>query len=658
VNPAIRLLKTIREVGLQPVLRLGLYRFGLLTGHYRRITDPARNEFPENAYHWCDPVGHFMDADIAIHLREKKENHDNRIADARMILGGKCRIFGHLVVDIQSSDWVGSPHWTRFESSKSILPPGDIKFIWEPARLGWIYALARAYPLGKISGLGKSAWDQVKEFLRRNPVYDGPNWMNGQEVALRLIALVFLHEVFRNDDSMPPDWEDDLAKAVLEHAKRLPSTLVYAESQQNNHLLVEAAGMYTAGVFLPGFSESRGWREKGWRLFHSAIDAQIYQDGTYGQFSTNYHRLMLQIALWMKSIGMRAGDEFPENSTRKLAAATIWLKNLSNGQAGLVPNYGHNDGAYLFPLTGKPMNDFSPVIRTCERFFGLEASSGSIQEMALWFEWLSGRKIENQEVNQIAPPVKSYRKLEIGETSAVMFTPQYFNRPGQADVLQTEIWRNGQPFALDAGSYLYNGDPPWNNRLSLTKYHNTVSMFDDNQMQQAGRFLWLNWPKVESGVSGEVGNTISGKHDGYRRYGIDHERKISYINENVWRVVDNLIPVGGGFVKPYKACLHWLLPSLDWTVVDNGLQIGDKHPPVMLLVTPLFPSKGLKIYRQVIQAGELLYSDLGLNNNLDEISTFGWESPTYALKQPAVSYRIFFSADQAVTILSEFQFFE
>ncbi|HEX7556055.1 MAG TPA: heparinase II/III family protein, partial [Leptolinea sp.] len=370
MNSLERVFKTISQVGLLPVLQVGLYRFGLLTGHYQRISEKEQNSFSEKELAWINPVSAIDKSEPAVFLHNHPELKESCFQETRLILNGKCRIFGHQIVDIFWDGLDTSHHWTEYELGKVQLPVQDIKFIWEPARLGWVFTLGRAYAFGETSIPGNAAWMLIDKFLELNPANYGPNWMNGQEVALRILAFAFFHEAFRDYPGFSAGWEQTLALTVAKHAQRILLTLVYARSQQNNHILVEAAGLYTAGVFLPNHPQAGLWRETGWQMFHQALDEQIQEDGTYCQFSTNYQRLMLQTALWVRSVSLRVGDVFPEKSSQKLAAATHWLINLIDPESGKAPNYGHNDGAYVLPLTGSSFSDYLPVVETAVHFFG------------------------------------------------------------------------------------------------------------------------------------------------------------------------------------------------------------------------------------------------------------------------------------------------
>ena len=91
------------------------------------------------------------------------------------------------------------------------------------------------------------------------------------------------------------------------HAARIIPTLVYARSQQNNHLLTEAAGLLTAGLALPDHPQASRWCALGWKWLNEGLRSQIDLYGEYAQHSTNYHRLMLQVVLWTNPL-IRSND--------------------------------------------------------------------------------------------------------------------------------------------------------------------------------------------------------------------------------------------------------------------------------------------------------------------------------------------------------------
>jgi hypothetical protein len=361
---------------------------------------------------------------------------------------------------------------------------------------------------------------------------------------------------------------------------------------------------------------------------------------------------MLQIALWVKAVSLRIGDKFLDTSSVKLAAATKWLAGLMMPETGRVPNYGHNDGAYIFHLTGQPYQDFLPVTYAAASFFNQTTPHEPAEEMSLWFRWLAGGKDDAAQSTKPSPAIWSYRKLEDGTSTAIMFAPQFNRRPGQADLLHTEIWNNGQPIAMDAGTFQYNAEPPWDNALAKTRVHNTIAINGMDQMQKAGRFLWLDWPNDEWSKS----EPMKARHDGYRQFGMTHERSIAQSEKHGWIVTDRLIPVYQNSLPVVDAWLNWLLPQLDWMPTASGIQSGDGRSHIAIIVTLQGNPMDVSEERHIIKAGELVFSSSNKSVPLAEIVNLGWYSPTYGIKEPAVSYRCLFHGRIPITIQTEFQF--
>ena len=124
-----------------------------------------------------------------------------------------------------------------------------------------------------------------------------------------------------------------LARGVAIHAARIPHTLVYARSQNNNHLVTEAAGLYSAGLAL----NDPAWRDLGWRWLNWAFQHQISGYGEYIQHSTNYQRVMLQAALWTDAV---RDVPWPHATLQALERAAHFLFSMLDPVSGRVPNLG------------------------------------------------------------------------------------------------------------------------------------------------------------------------------------------------------------------------------------------------------------------------------------------------------------------------------
>ncbi len=162
-----------------------------------------------------------------------------------------------------------------------------------------------------------------------------------------------------------------LLEFLVINTRRIPPTLPYSRAQNNNHLLLEGTGLFTAGTILQGYAESPHWKSLGWEIIQAALTDQISADGEYCQHSMNYHRLLLQTVLWIKAILNNSSAEFPSDCLEKIRLATGWYLGMIDPASGKAPNFGSNDGAWLFPLGSVDFSDHRPTAQAASlAFFG------------------------------------------------------------------------------------------------------------------------------------------------------------------------------------------------------------------------------------------------------------------------------------------------
>ncbi|MBN2499238.1 MAG: alginate lyase family protein [Anaerolineales bacterium] len=633
--------KTFRQLGFRQVSLFAWYQVKLRSGLLRLQTRARETALDQDLQL---AVGFLPVPDQAKLRAVLGDDEAALIQEADEILAGQVRLFGgeprpmKLVLD-EPLD-----HWTRYKSGQ--YQGEDIKFTWEVGRFGWATALARAYVLSGDEKYTRTFWENTETFLAANPPNRGPHWASAQEVALRLVCLSFAYAVLINSPETTPERTKLLVNSLAAHAARIPPTLVYARAQNNNHLLTEAVGLYTAGTVLPDHPQAEKWRALGWRWLNEALQTQITSVGAYVQNSANYHRLMLQAALWAGVVAAGRGDAFPTETQTKLAAATRWLLALLDEDNGHVPNLGPNDGAYILPLTTQAFSDYRPVLQAAAQTFlgGRPFPPGAWDEMTLWLNFQSpARATTLKETNT---PIR----ISGTQSWAYLRAAEFQARPGHADQLHLDLWWRGLNIACDAGTYLYNGNPPWDNTLAGTGVHNTLTVNGQDQMTRAGRFLWLDWAQAEVmdtgyAESGQLSWVVA-QHDGYRKLGVLHRRMVTCEGDQ-WLVRDQILAEADEVTDAFKVRLRWLLPDWLWELEHNVLRLKTQHGPMTVEVT----AKGAtNLCFQLVRAGELLAGE----GQVDPVQ--GWYSPTYAQKQPALSLAVSGEGPLPLTLTSQFVF--
>ncbi|MCP4139321.1 MAG: hypothetical protein GY755_03355 [Chloroflexi bacterium] len=644
-SPFQRLFKIITQLGFTQVALFAFYKLALKTGYFKGVPKPQTTT---SSLHF---LFDFPTQEALLSIL-KKDGLTHLLSQADQIVNGQFRIFGGNLTEIKLDLGLPPHHWTAYETHKASLPydqflHSDIKYIWEPARFGWAFTLGRAYLATGNEKYAKSFWQYFEIFDKANPANIGPHWMNGQEVAIRLMAFVWAAQIFNESSESTNQRKERIAQSVAEHATRIPPTLLYARSQNNNHLTSEAAGLYTAGLALPDHPDAKKWKKLGIKWLNWSFENQINEKGEYIQHSVNYHRLVLQLALWVIKVTRGAKVEkdnlrhfrvlpwITNKAYQNLSNATRWLAELTDSTSGNAVNLGANDGAYLFPLANGVFRDFRPVVAAASHaFLGEELFPGN--EMSLW---IAPRKLANLQLATCNLPTLK----PLSETWTHLRTTDGNQRLAHADQLHLDLWWRGENIALDSGTYLYNAESPWDNPFPATKVHNTVTVNAQDQMTRASRFMYLDWARGQ--VIEKSDNQIVAEHDGYRKMGVTHRRSVSFA-ENTWRVEDNLISKRQ---SPNIYRLHWLLVDGKWKVenreesVEISLQIQSNLTLQISLITHYASRFSLA------RAGECLLGDA------DIPPSRGWYSPTYGVKIPALSLALEVTASDAVQFTSEFK---
>ncbi|HLF84875.1 MAG TPA: alginate lyase family protein, partial [Blastocatellia bacterium] len=512
-------------------------------------------------------------------------------------------------------------HWSEIGD----FDHGDIKIIWEPSRFGFAYALVRAYWRTGYESYAELFWKAAEDWRDKNPPQLGPNWKCGQEISFRVMAWCFALYGFLESAASTAERFEMLAQMIAVSGCRIEANLDYALSQHNNHGISEAAGLFTIGGLFPELGAAARWKHMGREALEGQGRELIYDDGSFSQHSANYQRLMLHDYLWALRLADLHGEPFSEEVKQRVAKACEFLYQIQDGPSGRVPCYGQNDGSLILPLNNCDYDDFRPVIQAAHYLFSDRRSyeSGPWDEDLLWMfgpDAVSAPVDDTARVD-LRADVGGYYTLRCDTGFAFVRCASFRDRPGQADMLHVDLWWRGQNVALDPGSHSYNAPAPWDNPLAHTAYHNTVTVDDADQMERAGKFLWLPWlhGRVRCNKRSLAGHLAywEGEHDGYERLKspVSHRRGVLRIGEESWLILDRLTSR-----ERHRYRLHWLLPDLPFAW-DEGRGRLTLRTPVGDYVATMMSMGGDTF--SLVRA--------------DETSPRGWRAPYYNDREPALS---------------------
>jgi len=553
----LKLLKTFLKLGVLNSIFVFLHRFLLKVGFYK--------------------IRYPIELNKSYSLVDSRKVHDsiefdsdwfghakwNCLNDANDFINGKIKLFGvtyksnYLFFNGTENKkfFKRSFHW----SCCRVFADEDIKLYWEPSRFAWAPLLARAWRFSKDEKYLNTLKNSISRWNKINPFNKGLNWMCGQEVSVRLINI--LQTFYLLDyPNIIPKLSKDRRTFIENHLKRINSTLGYAKAQNNNHIISEAAALFIGGNLI----KNKKFSDIGRKELERAVRKLIMRDGSFSQYSINYHRMVIdtlsQVEIWRRSLDL---EEFSLEYQKCCLNSTFWLNDFTDYSTGKAPNLGANDGSFCYQLHSQSYIDFRPTIQLASILFNRNIifNEGPWNEQLLWYKLVPKynslykqsklKYYQNGGFIIIRPSINNW---------ALFNLPEFKFRPSQADPFHFDLWYKGENILRDGGSYSYNNIKEEMNYFSGIKSHNTIQIDYKEPMPKLSRFLWGDWLSIDNISIDNYSdlNLISIISSYKYLYGF-HKRKLEYFyDQNKWVITDNV------YNFKINAILRWRLNNVKW----------------------------------------------------------------------------------------------
>lgn len=562
-------LQTCWRLGVRPVASVTAYRVACKSGLFK-LLQPIKP--------WTGGNLFFKSASRSLPLFGLSTSCCESIAaSANLLLAGQLDYFSHWRKQSGSPpDWFHDPfsgnrlenygHWSELNEFSS----ADIKAVWEPSRFEWVLLLVRAWQCCGDRRYLDTLNSWLADWIINNPTNAGPNWKCAQEASIRVMHLTMAALILGQTEEPA----NDLVALIRLHLQRIAPTIAYAIAQNNNHGTSEAAALFIGGSWLESLGQDGGkyWHRLGRKWLENRVTRLIEPDGSFSQYSVNYHRVMLDTLsmaeIWRRHLGL---VEFSSLMQSRAQAASRWLHAMVDAHSGDAPNLGANDGARLLPLTTTDYRDFRPAVQLAMALFNGErayADDGPWNTQLAWLGVVLPDRTAPWPVSRLFDD-GGYGLLKRGDAMALLRYPRFRFRPGHADALHVDLWRGGENLLRDAGTFSYNTDPEWLDFFPGTASHNTVQFDNRDQMPRLSRFLFGNWLKTESlqpllENAGEVtcGAAIRDSKANF------HQRSVRLLDDRLL-VQDEVT----GFAD--TAVLRWRVRPGDWYLQGQTLTDGE-----------------------------------------------------------------------------------
>lgn len=556
-----------RNMGMRYVLyRIGheiANRLGILVKKFP--FNPPEKYFT-SLKHWRENKPQFL-----VNSREKitikKVKSSTLELSAEKILMGELQFFSFKWYDLgKDYDWLTNPetgykysldHWSKIQDFS--LETGDIKYVWEKSRFSYLQTIIR-YDYHFDQDNSEWVFSEIDAWIKANPINQGPNWRCSQEISLRLLNWCYALYFYQNSKCLTEERWTVYQNVIYWKLHHIYHNINFSRiAVRNNHAITETGMLFIAGLIFPFISEVKEWSIKGKKWLEEEIQYQIYSDGTFLQFSMNYHRVVVQLLTVFIQLNTIYKAGLSEVVLTKAYKSINFLATCQDHYSGQLPNYGSNDGALFFNWTEAEYRDYRPQLNTLHYLLtgrNLYDSEQLIEDS----KWYGITKCSNYNELKITDGIYNF---DIGgyyvvrDNNSITFIRcgKHKDRPSQADNLHLDIWVNGENILRDAGSYQYNTSKELNKYFMGTASHNTLMIDEYDQMLKGSRFIWFNWSQAKSvkllNESEYYEITGSVKVFEYIRKGIVHKRRVrKYKNQLKWEVVDELLNSEGLLIKP------------------------------------------------------------------------------------------------------------
>ncbi len=550
----------VKNMGWRYVRFRGLYEI-------KRKTGVLKNKFPTNPelkrfialedWRKSTPKFFFENKESLQFSKDKNPALKTIFQDYKK---GKIQFFNAFYLDTgKDYNWIKNPdsnyeyninnHWTEVEDFSQ--EKGDIKYVWEKSRFSFLHHIIR-YDFHFEEDCSELVFDEINSWINANPINQGPNYKCSQEISLRVLNWTFALNYYKNSSHLSEALFEKIMHHIYWQINHVYHNIHFSRiAVRNNHAVTETLMLYLSGLLFPFFPNVEKWKRKGKAWFEEEIAYQVYEDGTFLQFSHNYHRVLIQLLTWAFVLAEKHGEQFTELTYTRAKKSLNYLYQCQDDNSGHLPNYGSNDGALFFKMNNREYRDYRPQLNALYYYFNRNhfVDQPELQEDVNWlFGDLASKQKKEKTWSKSA--INSFNAggiytMRDQDTFTFVKCGSYKDRPAHADNLHVDIWYKGQNILRDAGTYKYNTTAELSNYFTGTKSHNSVVLGEHVQMKKGPRFIWFDWSKAIEATISETKEyfLFKGKIQAFQHVGeqIFHTRTIKKFKDRAeWEIEDVL----------------------------------------------------------------------------------------------------------------------
>ncbi|RTY86073.1 alginate lyase family protein [Flavobacterium sp. RSP15] len=509
--------------------------------------------------------------DIPFIIKEREsisfsKNPNGSLKDSvRKILNGEICFFSSEWKNLGLNyDWTTNPetgfkydgtkHWSEINDFNSA--NGDIKYVWEKSRFPHVLTIMR-YDYHFDDDHSVFVFSEIESWIDANPINQGPNWKCSQEISLRLFNWMYALTFYKNSDALTEELWNKIQNTIYWSLHHVYHHIDFSRiAVRNNHAITETVALTISELLFPYIPETKKWAKEGRKWLEQEVAYQVYEDGTFLQFSMNYHRVLVQLFSLGISVTELHKKPFSEEFYIKAYKSLNFLYQCLQEENGELPNYGANDGALFFSFSNTAFRDYRPQLNTLHRILTKEKLyfDENINEDYNWCQTeindLKRKQPLKKQVGAMVFQNGGYYCCRTNKSFTFIRCGNHKDRPSHADNLHLDVWIKGNNVLRDSGTYKYNTEKKYQDYFTGSISHNTVLVANNSQMLKGNRFIWYYWSQALNASWTETENDyiFEGTISGFRFINpkCAHTRIIKINKEKqAWEVTDEVAKTEG-----------------------------------------------------------------------------------------------------------------
>lgn len=482
------------------------------------------------------------------------------IRKAKRISDLKIPVFGHEITFNGSISWQKDPqtgdqwpcdHWSLIPVVGGIFPM-DAKWVWELNRHQFLLPVAIAYWATRSENYARFIIDVITDWIKCNRVGEGINWVESQEVALRITTWLWVLELIKGASGVTAEHLDTILNSIIQqaaHIHRYPSFYI----SPNTHLTGEAFGLFLFGCLYPEYEQSADWAEFGQSVLEQELVNQFEASGIHSELSTYYHCYSIEYYVQFALLAAKNNIQLTPDIFSRISKMYDFLMHVARPD-GSLPMMGDGDGGRSLPLVEESYGDVRSLLGIggflLDRPDLCRSATGALAENI----WLFGADFPTKHlllsagVDTVDTPVYEGASLMIyrfghkGKSHHIVLNggKMGFLSAGHshADYLHVELSLFGVSFLSDRGTFSYK-DEYWRNYTRSTAAHNTVTVDGQDQVRFRGPFGWQELPAEAKTAFIRARDycLLEGTHGCYPE--ISHKRAVLVISDTFILLTDH-----------------------------------------------------------------------------------------------------------------------